>query len=131
MQILTFVQQHKYLETLIITIPMMQTVHPQFLMHIFTAIHLLSDQNTRTLTCAYMFTRSLHLHSRTAELSFMGFCFFVTQCVVLCFRIQIELSNRPQKEVKQLNHAVLSYKPVAAHSVNVSNRIIHYHQPGV
>ncbi|KAI0217027.1 General transcription factor IIF subunit 2 [Lamellibrachia satsuma] len=33
-------------------------------------------------------------------------------------RTQIEQSNRPQKEVKQLKNAVLNYKPVSVHTVN-------------
>ncbi len=39
------------------------------------------------------------------------------------FRAQLEVDNRPKREIIHIKNVVNSYKPVAAHSNNVSDNI--------
>ena len=124
MQMSTLVQQYKYLETLIMTTRITLAVCPGIHFPCNTSAVGSERMNIDVCVHVHQTSPSAFTHCRI-----MSVCFSI-QRVVSCFRIQIEESNRPQKEVKQLNHAVLSYKPVAAHSVNVSNRITYFIVPG-
>ena len=47
---------------------------------------------------------------------------------MFAFRLQLEQSNKPKREIKQIKTVVNNYKPVTNHQFNVSHTYINFNK---